>query len=60
MAYIAIHNQEVLWHSFEQPHRRGKWEYDDFDELRFDRSEYESALAEAKETIPDGPATVSE
>ena len=50
MAHITVRDQEVLGGSFEQPHRRDKWTYDDFD-----RSQYEAALAHAQETTPDGP-----
>jgi hypothetical protein len=60
MAHIVVHDREVLWCCFDQPRRQGKWGYNDFDELRFDRSEYEAALADAQATIPDRPATLSE
>lgn len=55
MARIAIHDREVVWHSFEQPHRRDRWSYDRIDALRFERSQYEAALADAEALSADHP-----
>jgi hypothetical protein len=44
MAQVEVTGQEVRWSDFEQPHRRGRWSYDDFGPLVFDRRQYEAAL----------------
>jgi hypothetical protein len=48
MARVEAGNETVAWGEFEQPHRRGDWRYDGF-EFRFDRRQYEAAIAEIEE-----------
>jgi hypothetical protein len=48
MAQVAVGEREVVWSSFEQPRRRGRWSYDEMPELTFARAQYEAALVEAQ------------
>lgn len=43
MARITLGEATVTWTHFEQPHRRGRWDYSGF-ALTFERQQYESAL----------------
>jgi hypothetical protein len=46
MARVTKTSDRVIWTDFEQVHR--DWQHDDFS-LRFDRDQYERALAELGE-----------
>jgi hypothetical protein len=60
MAQVVVSDRDVAWRSFEQPHRRGRWEYDGFSGFVFDRTEYEAALQAAQATMPVRPTRLSE
>ena len=53
MARVVVTNDEVRWHDFEQPHRRGRWTYEKFGPFRFSRRQYEEALAELERQLPN-------
>lgn len=46
-AKIAEEGDEVVWSDFEQPHRRGKWDYSTFGPFHFDKTQYQAALKAA-------------
>jgi len=48
MARIELAPGEVVWSDFEQPHRSGKWSYEDFGPLVFERGQYEAALTDVE------------
>ena len=60
MAQVVVSDRDVAWRSFEQPHRRGRWEYDAFSGFVFDRAEYEAALQAPQTTMPDRPTRLSQ
>jgi len=51
MARVSVEDDAVVWSDFEQPHRRGAWSYEGFGPLRFEREQYERALAEAERAL---------
>lgn len=44
---ITEEGEEVIWSDFEQPHRRGKWDYSTFGPFHFDKTQYQTALKAA-------------
>lgn len=44
-AKVSIEGEEVVWSSYEQPHRE-EWSYSALPPIRFKRSQYEAALAQ--------------
>jgi hypothetical protein len=45
MARIEVEHDTVAWEDFTQPHRDERWSYDAMRPLRFDRRQYDEALA---------------
>lgn len=43
----TIEGDQVVWSDFEQPHRRGKWDYSTFGPFHFDKKLYNAALRAA-------------
>lgn len=50
---VSIEGEQVIWSDFEQPHRRGKWEYTTFGPFHFDADQYATALSQAG-LVPKG------
>jgi hypothetical protein len=50
MARVEVEGETVVWRDFQQPHRDA-WSYGDFGPLRFERAQYEAALADAERAL---------
>ncbi len=44
MVRVEVHEHNVVWSGFNQPHRRDKWSYEALKPFTFDRAQYEWAL----------------
>lgn len=43
-AHIVRRGEMLVWDSFEQPHRRGKWSYDGFGPFVFEAAQYDEQV----------------
>jgi hypothetical protein len=44
LARVTTTPETVVWSDFEQPHRRGRWDYAQLGPFTFDRRQYEHAV----------------